>query len=97
MDDESTGFARKVVAVPFVLIFMNSIYIVYTPEVFTTITTLVPILLLSIVVSIDIAIRPIAAKEDRFDRAVSAFALLLFPLMVSLPHFEWIYLTSSLL
>ncbi|MHA2211349.1 MAG: methyltransferase family protein [Candidatus Thorarchaeota archaeon] len=88
---------KKVLGIAIVLLYMNSLFIIYVPQVFASMITLVPIILLSIVVCIDIAIRPISTKPDQFNRALMAVAFLLLPLMVALPHFEFIYLTMTML
>ncbi|MFX1273361.1 MAG: methyltransferase family protein [Promethearchaeota archaeon] len=89
--------AKKVIGVAIVLLYMNSIFIIYAREVFASPRTLFPIILLSIVICIDIAIRPVSAKSDQFNRVLVAVAFLLLPLMVALPHLEFIYLTQTIL
>ena len=73
---------------------MNSIFLIFTPEVFTDLLTLVPIVLLSVVICIDVAIRSISSERDRYNRIIVGLAFLLFPFMVALPYYEWYYLTS---
>lgn len=89
--------AKKALAIVLVLLYMNSIFIVYIPEVFGSLTFLVPILLLSVVISMDIAIRSVSTKSDQFNRVLVAIAFLMLPLMVALPHLEFRYLTQFLL
>ncbi|MFX0054890.1 MAG: hypothetical protein ACFFAD_08195, partial [Candidatus Hermodarchaeota archaeon] len=89
--------AKKVIGVAIVLLYMNSIFIIYAREVFASPRTLFPIILLSIFICIDIAIRPVSAKSDQFNRVLVAVAFLLLPLMVALPHLEFIYLTQTIL
>lgn len=76
---------------------MNSLFLLFSPVVYTTLQTLIPLTILSAVVSIDVAIRPTSSKPDRYDRALTALAFLLFPLMVFLPYYESRTLTSSYL
>ncbi|MFW9804695.1 MAG: methyltransferase family protein [Candidatus Thorarchaeota archaeon] len=89
--------AKKGIGVAIVLLYMNSIFIIYVREVFASPRTLVPIILLSIVISIDIAIRPVSAKSDQFNRLLVAVAFLLLPLMVAFPHLDFMYLTQTIL
>ena len=88
---------KKILGIAIVLLYMNSLFIIYVPQVFASMMTLVPIFLLSVVVSIDIAIRPVSTKPDQFNRALMAVAFLSLPLMVALPYFEFVYLTWTLL
>lgn len=74
---------------------MNSIFLVFAPEVFVSLQPLVPITSLSAVVCIDVAIRPISSQRDRSSKALVGLAFLLFPFMVALPYFEWKHLTSQ--
>ncbi|MFX1368552.1 MAG: methyltransferase family protein [Promethearchaeota archaeon] len=89
--------ARKALGIVIVLLYMNSLFIIFAPEVFGSITTLVPILLLSIAVSVDIAIRPISTKSDQSNRTLTAIAFLLLPLIVALPHFEYLHFGNAYL
>jgi protein-S-isoprenylcysteine O-methyltransferase Ste14 len=91
---DSRLLVKKAIGVPFVFLFMNSLFIVYAPYVFAGLTTLVPISLMSIAICIDVAIRPISAKPDRYSRNLLALAFLLFPFAVALPYFEFKSLTS---
>jgi len=86
--------AKKAIGVPFVFFFMNSLFIIYAPDVFASLTTLVPISLMSIAICTDVAIRPISAKPDRYSRNLLVLAFLLFPFAVALPYFEFKSLTS---
>ncbi|MFW9846299.1 MAG: methyltransferase, partial [Candidatus Thorarchaeota archaeon] len=87
----------KVIGIAIVLLYINSLFIIIVPEVFTYIMTIIPILLLSVVVSVDIAIRPVSTKPEQSNQALVAVAFLSLPLMVSLPYFEYIYLTGRFL
>lgn len=86
--------ASKSIGIILVLILMNSIFLIFSPEVYTNLLTLVPIALLSIFICIDVAIRSISSQRDRYNRAIVALAFLLFPFMVALPYYEWSYLFS---
>ncbi|MFX1484103.1 MAG: methyltransferase family protein [Promethearchaeota archaeon] len=86
---------EKSAAVLLVLFYMNSIFIFLSPEVFTALETLVPIVLLSVVVCIDVAIRSVSNQSDRFSRATVGLAFLLFPLMVAFPYYEWKFFLST--
>ena len=88
---------RKALGITIVLLYMNSLFIIFVPEVFASIMTLVPILLLSVVVSVDIAIRPISTKSDRSNRALMAISFLFLPLIVALPYLEFIYFLRTYL
>ncbi len=88
---------RKALGIVIVLLYMNSLFIIFAPEVFASIMTLTPILLLSVVVSMGIAIRPISTKSDQSNRALMAISFLFLPLIVALPHLEFIYLGSAYL
>lgn len=93
MPDAQT-IAKKSIAVLFVLVFMNSILFILSPEVYTDLLTLVPIALLTTIVCIDVAIRSISSQRDRYNRVIVGISFLLFPFMVSLPYYEWRSLLS---
>jgi len=94
---DSRLLVKKAIGVPFVFLFMNSLFILYAPYVFADLTTLVPISLMSIAICTDVAIRPISAKPDRYNRNLLVLAFLLFPFAVALPYFEFKFLTSPYL
>lgn len=85
---------QKSIAVLLVLFFMNSIFLLFSPEVFINIATLAPIAILSAVICIDVAIRSISTQRDRYNRAILTLAFLFFPFMVALPYYEWHFLLS---
>jgi len=91
---DSRLWAKKAIGVPFVFLFMNSLFVIYARDVFASLTTLVPISLLSIAICADVAIRPTSAKPDRYSRNLLVLAFLLFPFAVALPYFEFTILTS---
>ncbi len=91
---DSRLLVKKAIGVPFVLLFMNSLFIIYAQDVYGSLTTLVPISLMSIAICTDVAIRPISAKPDRYNRNLLVLAFLLFPFAVALPYFEFKFLTS---
>jgi len=91
------AIAKKSIGVLLVLAFMNSILLIFSPQVYTDLLSLVPITLLSVVICIDVAIRPISAQRDRYNRIIVGVAFLLFPFMVALPYYEWRYLSSMYL
>jgi protein-S-isoprenylcysteine O-methyltransferase Ste14 len=91
---ELSTIAKKSIGVILILFYMNSILILFTPEVFTDIVTLAPIAILSAVVCIDVAIRTISMQRDRYNRTIVALAFLLFPFMVAMPIYEWRFLSS---
>jgi protein-S-isoprenylcysteine O-methyltransferase Ste14 len=80
---------RKSIAVLLILFFMNSIFLIFTPEVYIDPQTLVPIALLTAITCIDVTIRSISPQRDRYSRVVVGVAFLLFPFMVALPYYEW--------
>jgi len=89
--------ATKVVAVLVVSLYMNSLFIILAPEVYTSFMTLIPILLFTMVTCFDVAIRSVSTERDRYNRALVGIAFLLFPLAVALPYTEFMWLTSTYL
>jgi protein-S-isoprenylcysteine O-methyltransferase Ste14 len=87
--------ASKVIAVVVTSLYMNSLFIFLAPQVYFSLLTLIPILLLTIVTCFDVAIRSASTKPDRYNRAIVGIAFLLFPLMVALPYAEFVWLTST--
>ncbi|MFX1539050.1 MAG: methyltransferase family protein, partial [Promethearchaeota archaeon] len=81
--------------VPFLILFMNLGFILVAREVFSNLSTIVPILLLDAFICIDIIIRPISAKKDKFNRFISAISFLLIPIWFTLPYFEFKVLISK--
>ncbi|MHA2603536.1 MAG: methyltransferase family protein [Candidatus Thorarchaeota archaeon SMTZ1-83] len=86
--------ARKAIAVLFILVFMNSLFLIFSPEVYIIPQTLVPIAFLSAILGIDISIRTVSSKQDRYTSKIKGLAFLSLPLVITLPYYEWQYLTS---
>ncbi len=86
MSDFQTN-AKKSIAVLLVLVFMNSIFLIFSPQVYTDLLAFVPVALLSTVICVDVAIRSISTQSDRYSRTMVGLAFLSFPFMVALPYY----------
>ncbi len=63
---------KKVIGIPFLLIFINLGFILFESEVFKNPMRTIPILILNIFISIDILIRPISTKKGEHNRLIPA-------------------------
>lgn len=86
----------KVIGLPFLFVFMNLGFFLFSPEIFTQLSILLPILLLFVFISIDILIRPISAEKDAFQRLILIISFLIFPIFLYLPYVEFSYWENSL-
>lgn len=82
-------FVLKLLGVPILVIFMNIGFILFAGEVFTFFPTLIPISLFSIIISLDIVIRPTSPKKDEYNRWILVISFLLLPLILFLPYYEY--------
>jgi len=80
---------KKIIGIPFLLIFINLGFILFESEVFKNPMKTIPILILNIFISIDILIRPISTKKDEHNRLIPAISFLSMPLIVLLPYLEF--------
>jgi len=80
---------KKIIGIPFLLIFINLGFILFESEVFKNPMKIIPILILNIFISIDILIRPISTKKDEHNRLIPAISFLSMPLIVLLPYLEF--------
>lgn len=80
---------KKIIGIPFLLIFINLGFILFESEVFKNPMRIIPILILNIFISIDILIRPISTKKDEYNRLIPAISFLSMPLIVLLPYLEF--------
>jgi len=87
----------KIIGLPFLFIFMNLCFLLFSPEIFTQASILLPILLLFMFISIDILIRRISTKKDAFQRSISVISFLVFPIFLYLPYIEFFIWEESLL
>lgn len=87
----------KIIGVPLLIIFMNLGFILVAREVFSNLTTLVPILLLNVFICIDIIIRPISAKKDEYNRFIVTISFLSMPIWFTLPYYEFKVLMARIL
>ncbi|MFX0204661.1 MAG: methyltransferase family protein, partial [Candidatus Hodarchaeota archaeon] len=88
---------KKVLGIPILVIFMNSGFILFAGEVYNNFTTLIPILLLNLIISIDILIRPLSSKKDEFRRSILIISFVLLPTILILPYVEYKVFTQNLL
>ncbi len=80
---------KKIIGIPFLLIFINLGFILFESEVFKNPMRTIPILILNIFISIDILIRPISTKKDEHNRLIPVISFLSMPLIVLLPYLEF--------
>ncbi len=85
----------KILGLPFFLLYINIGVLLLEKEVSQRLWTIVPIVLLSLVLSIDITIRPISKQKDRFNRSISLITFILLPIGVIAPLVEYIYFWES--
>jgi len=83
------SFVLKILGVPILVIFMNTGFILFAGEVYTFLHTLIPIFLLNLIISLDIVIRPISPREDKYKRWILVISFLLLPLILLLPYYEY--------
>ncbi|MFX0182875.1 MAG: methyltransferase family protein [Candidatus Hodarchaeota archaeon] len=90
-------YIGKLLGIPLLVMFMDLAFILFAREVLTQLHTLVPILLLNIFISIDIVIRPVSAKKDKFNRCIIAISFLSMPIVFILPYYEYKTITNQIL
>jgi protein-S-isoprenylcysteine O-methyltransferase Ste14 len=87
----------KLLGVPFLVLFMDLGFFLFAREAFTQLQTLVPILLMNTFISIDIVIRPVSAKEDKFNRSILMISFLSMPIVFIMPYFEYRMIMNQIL
>ena len=88
---------KKLISIPFLLLFINLGFILIADEVFRELATLIPILLFNLFISIDIVIRPISPKIDQYNRLIPAISFLSMPIALILPYLESKTIISEIL
>lgn len=79
----------RLFGVPILIVFMNSGFILFAGEVYTYLHTLFPIILLNVLISIDIVIRPTSTIKDEYNRSILIISFLSLPIILFLPYFEY--------
>ncbi|MFX0152720.1 MAG: methyltransferase family protein [Candidatus Hodarchaeota archaeon] len=90
-------YIEKLIGVPFLILFIDLGFFLFAREAFTKLQTLVPILLMNAFISIDIVIRPVSAKEDKFNRSVLIISFLSMPIVFIMPYFEYRMIMNQIL
>ncbi|MFX0124203.1 MAG: methyltransferase family protein [Candidatus Hodarchaeota archaeon] len=80
---------KKLLGVPLLVMFMNLGFILFAGEVYTNFSRLIPIVLLNVIISIDIVIRPTSAKRDEYRRSILLISFLFLPIILFLPYQEF--------
>lgn len=83
---------KKLLGIPFLVLFLNLFFIIFTPNVFTNVINLITIIIFNFFLGVDIVIRPISAQADQYRKSILIVSFLLMPLMTSIPYFEYIWL-----
>ncbi|MFX1378636.1 MAG: methyltransferase family protein [Promethearchaeota archaeon] len=86
---------KKLIAVLFLILFINIGFILSAIEVYFNLGTLIIIISFTLILSLDISIRPITQKRDQFKYAtLSVLLFLLLPLLSIIPYLEFYFLTQ---
>jgi len=93
---------RKILGLPFLVVFINFLLVLFAIEVFLNPLTLIEILCFNTFICIDIVIRPTSPKKDQYRRSIMALSFLALPLIMVLPYLEakWVisqFLSSSVI
>lgn len=88
---------KKILGLPLLVGFMNCLFILFSPNAFWTLTTLLSLCSINAFLCIDIVIRPVSTKQDQYPRIVPILAFLALPLILWLPYLEAMNFISFLL
>ncbi|NHJ01402.1 MAG: isoprenylcysteine carboxylmethyltransferase family protein [Candidatus Heimdallarchaeota archaeon] len=80
----------KSLGLPLFILYVNLGFLVLERELTNRIWVLIPILLLNVILSADIVIRPISRQKDRFNRLILAGSFLMVPVGVVIPFLEFV-------
>lgn len=86
---------QKLLGIPFLVLFLNLFFIIFTPFVFKGIINLITIIIFNFFICIDIVIRPISAQVDQYKKSILIISFLLMPLMTFIPYFEYYWLLQD--
>ncbi len=94
-------YVKKLLLLPLLVLFFNLGFILLDMEAYSSIQTLVPIILLNTIICLDMVIRPSSSRQDEYNRAVVTILFLLMPALLVTPHLEgktfaWIQSGSGL-
>lgn len=79
---------RKIIGVTMVIVFLNIPFLVLAQEAYGIFTNLVAIILFNLFVCVDIIIRPISEKKDKYKRSILILSFLLLPFAFVIPYYE---------
>jgi len=80
---------RKIIALFFLILFLNLGFIIFAREIYFQIENLFVLIIFNMILCIDISIRPISSEKDHFKYPkISILLFLLLPFIVILPYLE---------
>ena len=79
---------RKIIGVILVLIFINIPFLFFFKEAYRISTNLFTIVLFNIYIALDIIIRTMSEKRDKYKRSILILSFLLLPFIVTFPFYE---------
>jgi len=80
---------KKIIAVLFLIFFLNIGFIIFQIDIYFDISSLVIIIVFNLILCSDIVIRPISSEKDQFKYPkISVILFLLLPIVLLLPLFE---------
>ncbi len=88
---------KKLLGLPLLVGFMNCLFVIFSPTVFWTLSTLLPLCSINDFICIDIVIRPTSTRQDQYPRVILVLAFLALPLLLWLPYLEATWLISVFL
>jgi len=79
---------RKIIGVAMVIVFLNIPFLVLAQEAYGIFTNLVAIILFNLFICVDIIMRPISEKKDKYKRSILILSFLLLPFAFAIPFYE---------
>lgn len=94
----SKNLLKKILALFFLILFLNLGFIIFAREVYFNIENLIVLIAFNMILCIDISIRPISSEKDHFKYPkLSILLFLLLPFIVILPYLEnWLVIQQNL-
>ena len=87
-------FMLKLLGIPILVLFLNLGFVLVAKEAISQLSVIVPLLIVNFIIILDILVRPLSKKKDKFNRYISIATFLLMPFIIIFPYYEHTFLVT---
>ena len=87
-------FMLKLLGIPILVLFLNLCFVLFAKEAIYQLSVIVPLSIVNFIIIVDILIRRLSRKKDKFNRYISIATFLIMSFIIIFPYYEQTFLVT---